>query len=112
MKPATIVSAAAISGDSQPISRDGSARVSSLSRMAGLLVYRRDVRRIARVGPHAAHPDADFLDIRLPNRLARRQAALGDHGESIAHFEQLVQLFRQHEYRDAVVAQVDDLLPD
>src|SRR6516165_6527621 len=112
MKPATIVSAAAITGDSQPISRDGSGRASSLSRMALLDTEGTRLAGGPGAGPHATHPHADLLDVGLADRLRRRQPTLRDHREPVAHLEQFVELLRQHEDRDALVAQVDDLLPD
>src|SRR6266705_1664262 len=68
------------------------------------------MRRVARVRPHPAHPYPDLLDVRLLNRFGRRQATLGDDRQTIAHLEQLVELFRQDEYRLPFVAQIDDLL--
>ena len=59
---------------------------------------------VARIGPHAAHPDADLLDVRFLDRLRRRQPALGDHDQAIADLEQLVELFGHDEDCDAVVA--------
>src|SRR5207253_10161411 len=111
-KPATMVSTAAMSGDRYPISRDGSARASSSSRMARFLVCRRDMRGVAGIGPHAAHPYADFLDGRVADGLRGRQAALGDDGEPVAHLEELVELLGYDENGRAVVAEIDDLLPD
>src|SRR6266705_1575064 len=77
-----------------------------------MVTLRREMGRIAGIRPHPAHPYADFLDIGFLDRFGRRQATLGDDRQAIAHFEQLVELFRQHEYRHPLVAQVDDLLPN
>src|SRR5437868_9293536 len=112
MNPATMVSAAAINGESHCMSRDGSARASSASRIARLFFALERARRVVRVGPHSAHPHADLFDVRFANRLGRRQPSFGDNGKPIADLEQLVQLFRYDENRDAVVAQIDDLLTD
>src|SRR5215510_10876820 len=111
MNPAAIVSAAAMSGESHPINRDGSARASSLSGMSNFFMGRRRVTRTA-AGPHAAHPDADLFDVRFANRLRWGESSLGDDREPVAHFEQLIELLGHDENRDAVVAQIDDLLPD
>src|SRR5438093_7194826 len=107
MNPATIVSAAAISGESQPMSLEGSARASSLSRMADLIISVRDVRLAVRVRPHSAHPHADLLDIRLANGFRGREASLGDDHEPVAHLEELVQFFRDDQNRNAIVTEID-----
>src|SRR3954462_12108628 len=107
-----MVNTAAINGDSHPISRDGSARASSLSRMLRLFVDAIDRNVACCVRPHAAHPYADFFDVRLAYRLQRRKPALRDDGDPVADFEQFVQLLRYHQNRDAIVAEVDDLLPN
>src|SRR5690554_6250974 len=84
MKPATTVSSAASTGESQPISRDGCALASSRKRI------RRLRSTCRRAWPHAAHPQADLLDAGLAHLAGRRQASLGDDRDPVADLEELV----------------------
>src|SRR4051812_32610973 len=113
-KPLATVSSAAITGDAHIIAREGAARASSLSRMARYLRPLRSVfvGRERGVRPQPAHPDADLLHVGVARPLRRRQPALRDHGDPVAHLEQLVELLRDDEDRGARVAQVDQRLAD
>src|SRR5215470_17006317 len=85
MTPVTTVSAAATSG----VSRNSDLRERG-SALGALPLG---------AGPHAGHPHADLLDVRIARRPRRREPALGEHRDAIADLEQLVELFRDHEDR-------------
>ena len=60
----------------------------------------------------AGHHEADRLRIRVGDRLRFGKPALGDDRDPIADLEQLVQLLGDDEHRDALIAQVQQRLPD
>src|SRR5882672_1660482 len=104
-KPPTIIRPIAINGDAKRIAAAGSGRASSSSHMARL-------RGACRTRPHAAHPDADLLDVGVRRKLDWRQATLRNHRDAIADLEQFVELLRNNQHRRAAVAQVDQRLAD
>ena len=65
-----------------------------------------------RVNERPGHQQADLLGVGFVHRLGVGQPALRDHREPVADLEELVQFLRHDEHRDAVVAQVEQRLPD
>src|SRR5215470_14368190 len=113
MTPVATVSPAATSGESHFIRADGASRGSSVSRNSDLRGGGSALGALPLgAGPHAGHPHADLLDVRIARRPRRREPALGEHRDAIADLEQLVELFGDHEDRSAGVAELDELLAD
>jgi hypothetical protein len=55
---------------------------------------------------------ADLCDRHVTRRPRRRQPALGQHHDLVAHLEELFQLLAHDEYRASFVAQLEQLAPD
>src|SRR5512144_1655534 len=112
-KPTTSVAVAATSGDSHPAMREGWGRGSRSSIRRSGIEPEHARRRKASFGRSAAsderarHQHADLLRVGAGDGTRVGQPTLRDHRESIADLEQLVELFRNDEHRDAGIAQVE-----
>src|SRR3982751_1150447 len=109
MKPMTSVASVAQTGPSHTASREGCGRASK-SNLIDL--HERRCAPLSCRGPRAGHQHADFLGRRFMHRLRRGQPALRDHRKAVADLHQLVQLFRNDQNGDTVIAEIDQRLAD